>query len=213
LSRKNLVIAVAALAAFALGGLGFVLFQRFHGAGPAPAPHQQAAAAPALGTIATGQVPAPVFLVMDKAAVVRYSKAGMDIARQMQPLVKQIEASLVARRAALERDVAQLQQEANVTPADRDKRIAALNARQNAINADAQKSQEQLQAALASANGDLSKAMETIIPAIVKSHGANLVLDAATLPIADPNLDITGEVIKQLDTKMTTVKLPLNGLK
>ena len=212
MSRKNLLIAVAALAALALGGLGYVLFQRFHSASPA-APQQQAAAGPALPPAATGQVPAPVFLVMDKAAVVRYSKAGLDIARQMQPAVKQIEASLAARRDALDRDAQQLQADTSIAGPERDKRVVVLQARQAAINADAQKRQEQLQTALAAANGQLSKAMETIIPAIVKQHGANLVLDASVLLQANPDLDITGEVIKQLDTKLTTVKLPLDGLK
>ena len=212
MSRKNLLIAVAALAALALGGLGYVLFQRFHAGQPAT-PAAQQAAAPALAPIATGQVPAPVFLVMDKAAVVRYSKAGLDISRQMQPAVKQIEAGLAARRDALDRDASQLAADTSVTGAERDKRIAALTARQAAINADAQKRQAQLQAALAAANGQLSKAMETIIPAIVKQHGANLVLDAAVLPQANPDLDITGEVIKQLDATMSTVKLPMDMLK
>jgi len=212
LSRKNLLIAVAALAALALGGLGYVLFQRFHSSSPA-APQQEQAAAPALGPVATGQVPAPVFLVMDKAAVVRYSKAGVDIGRQMQPVVKQIEASLAARRDALDRDARQLEADSAAAGPERDKRISDLTARQAAINADAQKRQTQLQAALAAANGQLSKAMESIIPAIVKQHGANLVLDAAVLPQANPDLDITGEVIKQLDATMPTVKLPMDGLK
>ncbi len=211
MSRKTLLIAVAALAVVALGGLGFTLFQRFHGARPAA--QQQAAASPALPPIATGQVPVPVFLVLDKSAVVRYSKAGADIARQMQPAVKQIEASLAARRAALERDAQQLQADTSVTGPERDKRVAALTARQDAINAEAQKRQDQLQAALGAANAELSKAMQTIVPGIVRQHNANLVLDASVLPIADPNLDITGEVIKQLDAKVATVKLPLEGLK
>ena len=210
MSRKNLVLAIAALALLALGGLGYVLFQRFHN-GQAPAPQQAAATAPA--PIVTGQVPAPVFLVMDKGAVIRYSKAGLDIARQMEPAVKQIEASLNARRQSLEHDVQLLQADTATVGTERDKRIAALNARQTAINADAQKKQDQLQAALAAANGELSKAVTEIIPGIVKSHGANIVLDASVLPKADPNLDITGEVIKQLDQKLTTVKLPQDALK
>ncbi len=212
MSRKNIVIALAALVFLAIGGLGYYLYHRSQG-GTATAPQQEQASSPAQAPIATGQVPDPVFLVMDKAAVVRFSKAGQDIARQMQPVVQQAQRSLTARREALERDAAALQADTSVPAAERQKRIATLTARQNAIQQDADKRQAALQAALGAANGELSKAMQDIVPGIVKVRGANMVLDAAMLPQFDPALDITAEVIKQLDAKMTTVKMPLDGLK
>jgi len=216
LSRKNIVIsAIAALALLALGGLGYYLFQRYQG-GQASAPEQEASsAAPGAGAPVrpAGKLPDPVFVVLDKAAVVRESKAGKDIARQLQPVVRQIEAGLLARREALDRDAQALERDSTIAPADREKRITALGARQNAINEDAQKRQQQVQTALAAANGELSKAMVQIVPGIVKAHGANMVLDAAVLPKADPAFDITKEVIDQLDARVTAVKLPLEGLK
>lgn len=206
-----MLIAVAAVAVLALGGLGYYLFQRSQqGQGGAP---QEAGstAAPAGGGANAGKVPDPVFLVLDKQAVIRFSKAGQDIARQLQPFVQKTQQDLAGQRAALERQAAQLQANTSLSPADREKQGAALDAKQQALQAEAQRRQQQLSAAMNSANGELSKAMAQIVPAIVKQRGANIVLDRAALPQADPALDITPEVIKQLDARLTTVKVSLDA--
>jgi Skp family chaperone for outer membrane proteins len=211
LSRKNILIAVAAVAVLALGGLGYYLFQRSQqGEGGAPQ-QESSSAAPAAGAASPGGLPAPVFLVLDKQAVVRFSKAGQDIARQMQPFVQKTQESLAGQRAALERQAAQLQANTSLSPAEREKQGAALDAKQQALQAEAQRRQQQLSTAIANANGELSKVMAQIVPAIVKERGANIVLDRAALPQADPALDITPDVIKQLDARLTTVKVSLDA--
>lgn len=213
MSRRNILIAVAALVILALGGLGYYLFQRAEEAADSAAPpaEQASAAAPAPAGKPAGKLPDPVFLVLDKAAVLRFSKAGQDITRQMQPLVQQAQSALAAQRASLDRDAAALQQDTSVTGAERDKRIAALDARQQALQTDVQRRQVQLQETMARANGEVAKMLETIIPPLVKERGANLVMDRAAMPQADPAFDITPEVIKRLDAKMSSVKVTLSA--
>lgn len=210
MSRKNILIAVAAVAVLALGGLGYYLFQRGQ-QDQAGAPPQEAGATSAPGATKPGGLPDPIFLVLDKQAVIRFSKAGQDIARQMQPFVQKTQESLSGQRAALERQAAQLQADTSISAADREKRVAALDAKQQALQAEAQRRQQQLTDAISRANGELSKAMAEIVPAIVKQRGANIVLDRAALPQADPAMDITPEVIKQLDARLTSVKVSLDG--
>ena len=210
MSRKNILIAVAAVAVLALGGLGYYLFQRSQ-QGQAGAPAPEAGAASSAGAAKPGALPDPVFLVLDKQAVIRFSKAGQDIARQMQPFVQKTQTSLASQRDALERQAAQLQADTSLSAADREKRATALDAKQKALQAEAEQRQQQLTDAIARANGELSKAMEQIVPAIVKQRGANIVLDRAALPQADPAFDITPEVIKQLDARLTSVKVSLDG--
>lgn len=212
MSRKNILIAAAAIALLALGGLGYYLFQGRQG-GDTATPEAADTATAGAPVQAPGKLPDPVFLVMDKQGVVQFSLAGKDIARQLQPIVKQIDASIRARREALDREADQLEQDTTLAPAEREKRIAALSARQRALQEEAQKRQQQLQAAMASANAELGKAMAGIVPAIVKERGANIVLDRAALPQVDPAFDITPEVIKRLDAQLTSVKIPLDGLK
>ena len=117
-----MLIAVAAVAVLALGGLGYYLFQRSQqGQGGASQQEASSTAAPAGGGANAGKVPDPVFLVLDKQAVVRFSKAGQDIARQMQPFVQKTQESLAGQRAALERQAAQLQANTSLSPAEREK--------------------------------------------------------------------------------------------
>ena len=209
MSRKNILIAVAVLAVLALGGLGYYLFQRSQGNDSAAPPQQATATAPAPGAHPRGSLPDPVFLVLDKTAVLHFSKAGQDITRQMQPMVQQAQTSIVAQRTALERDAAQLQQDTTLAGPERDKRIAALDARQQALQAEIQRRQIQLQETMARANGEVAKVLETIVPPLVKERGANIVMDRAAMPQADSAFDITPEVIKRLDAKMTSVKVTL----
>lgn len=214
MSRNNILIAVGLLVVLLLGGAGYYFYQRQENAGAA-SPSQEASSAPGLPgatpEVAKGPLPDPVFLVIDRQAVLRFSKAGQDITRQMAPIVKSAQSTIVGQRESLEREAAQLQQDTNMPQAERDKRFAALEARQQSLQADANKRQEQLQAALQRANAPLAKAVEEIIPAIVKERGANIVLDRGAIAQADPAFDITAEVIKQLDAKLPAVAVQMNA--
>lgn len=213
MSRKNTLIAAVVAGLLALGGLGYYLFQQHQG-GNTGASQQAATAvpgAPAADAAPKGPLPAPVFLVLDKQAVLRFSKAGQDIARQMQPVIQQAQNNILAQRQSLERQAADLRANTSLSPDERDKRSGALEAKVQSLQADAQNRQQQLSDALNKANEPLSKAVGDIVPAIVKQRGANLVLDRAALAQADPAFDITQDVIAQLDAKLPTVKVELGG--
>ena len=210
MSRKNTLIAVLVAAVLALGGLGYYFYQRPAGDNAAPAPQAGNAAPAAPAATAKGPLPDPVFVVLDRQAVLRVSKAGQDIARQMQPVVQQAQNSLLAQRAAVDREAQQLQADNSISPADREKRISALETRQQAIQVEAQRKQQQLSETLARANAPISKAVSEIVPAIVKQRGANIVLDRAAIAQAEPAFDITQEVIAQLDARLPTMKVDMN---
>jgi outer membrane protein len=212
LSRQNLLLAALAVILLAVGGLGYYVYQQSQdNAGPG-APAQEASTAAPAGTApkADGPVPAPVFLVLDKAAVLRFSKAGQDIARQVQPVVTQAQNSILGQRQSLEKQAQALQQETTLSDAERQKRTAALEARAQALQNEAARRQQQLQTAMARANEPLSKAVGEIVPAIVKQRGANMVLDRSAVAQADPAFDITQEVITQLDARLPSVKVDMN---
>ena len=215
MSRKNIVIAAVIAGLLALGGLGFYFYQQDQDGSSAP---RQAAGnagptAPSANAPANGPVPAPVFLVLDKQAVLRFSKAGQDIARQMQPVIQQAQNSILGQRQSLEKQASDLQQNTALSPDERDKRGAALQAKSQTLQADAQRRQEQLAGALSRANAPLSKAVGEIVPAIAKQRGANLVLDRAALAQADPAFDITKDVIAQLDARLPSIKVDLGASK
>ena len=211
-----MLIAAAVVALLAAGGLGFYFFQKSQdeaynapqsaadSAAPAAMP---GAAAPA----AKGPLPNPVFLVLDKQAVLRFSKAGQDISRQLQPVIQQAQNNILGQRAALERQANEIRQNNTLSNEEREKRGNALEAKTQQVQVAAQQRQQQLSEALAKANAPISKAVGEIVPAIAKQRGANLVLDRAALAQGDPAFDITQDVIAQLDARLPAVKIDLGG--
>lgn len=214
MSRKNTLIAAATVALLAAGGLGFYFYQQSQ---DGTASHSQQAAdnagpaAPAAAAGAKGPLPAPVFLVLDKQAVLRFSKAGQDLARQMEPLVAQARNNIQAQRASLQSQADALRNDTSLTPAEHDKRVEALQTKAAALEGEAQRKQAQLAEMLNRANDPISKAMSEIVPAILKERGANIVLDRAAIAQADPAFDITPDVIKQLDARLPSVTLNQNA--
>lgn len=213
MSRKNILIAVALLAVLGLGGLGYYLYQKSAMApGTAQTATTEAAGgAPAIPAGAKGQVPDPVFLILNKQAVLRFSKAGQDLARQMEPLVAQARNNIQAQRASLQSQADALRNDTSLTPAEHDKRVEALQTKAAALEGEAQRKQAQLAEMLNRANDPISKAMSEIVPAILKERGANIVLDRAAIAQADPAFDITPDVIKQLDARLPSVTLNQNA--
>lgn len=215
MSRKTLFIAVAALALVLLAGGGayYVLVMRPAG-GSAPA-------APGIATIdasgaaapqpaPAGKLPDPVFLVLDRAAVRRFSKVGQDISRQVQALADQARRDLSVQQAQLENDIKAYQAaSATLTPEQRTSRADALQKRQVALQAAAQRKDAQLTATAQEAYVAVDKVMAPVMEQVVKARGGNLVLDRTALPYAQPSMDITPEVIAQLDAKMPSHKVVL----
>ena len=212
-----MLIAAAVVALLAASGLGFFFYQKAQDEAyttpgqtadaAAPAAKPAAAAAPA----AKGALPDPIFLVLDKQAVLRFSKAGQDISRQMQPVVQKAQSDILGQRAAIERQANDLRQNASLSPEEREKRANALEAKNQQLQAAAQQRQQQLSDALNRANAPVSKAVGEIVPAIAKQRGANLVLDRAALAQGDPAFDITQDVIAQLDARLPAVKIDLGS--
>jgi outer membrane protein len=207
-----MLIAAAVVALLAAGGLGFYFYQKSQDEAynaPQPAADSAAPAATAAAPAAKGPLPNPVFLVLDKQAVLRFSKAGQDISRQLQPVIQQAQTNIMSQRASLERQANDIRQNNTLSNEEREKRGAALEAKTQQLQVAAQQRQQQLSEALAKANAPISKAVGEIVPAIAKQRGANIVLDRAALAQGDPAFDITQDVITQLDARLPSLKVDL----
>lgn len=176
--------------AFALAGLGIF-------------------ATPALAASA----PAPKIVVIDKAAIMQFSKVGQDIARQMQSLANQAKSDLTAQGRALQTEGRTLQQQVAILAPDlKAKRMAAFEAKQKSLQSAAQKKDEQLKAGFYQARQAMEQALGPIVQDVVKQRGANIVMDKQAVVFATANgFDITQDVIAQLDAKMPTYKVNLNA--
>lgn len=198
LSRNTLLIIAAAVIVVA-GGIGaWFLLKSPSG--------QSTPAAPAASS--NGALPEPHVVVLNLAAVMGVSQVGQSVGQQIQALAERAKTDLSAEAKQLQSEAQAI---SKLPEAERAARAAAFAPRQNAFRQRAQEREAQVRAAFAKAQAEISKALEPILRQVTVAHGANLVLDRrATAGLADPSLDITEEVVKQLNAKMSsyTVTLP-----
>lgn len=157
--------------------------------------------------------PAPKIVVIDKAAIMQFSKVGQDIARQMQNLAAQAKKDLTAQGQALQNEGRTLQQQVAILSPDlKAKRMAGFEAKQRSLQSAAQKKDEQLKAGFFQARQAMEQALGPIVQEVVKQRGANIVVDKQAVVFATANgFDITQDVINLLNEKMPNYKVNLNA--
>jgi outer membrane protein len=159
------------------------------------------------------QPPAPRIVVLDKVAILQFSKVGQDVARQVQGYAAQAKADLTAQGKSLQAEGRTLQQQVAILAPDvKAKRIAAFQAREQSLQGAAQKKDEQLKATFMQARQAIEQKLGPILQQVVKERGANMVLDKQAIVMATVNgFDITADVINRLNQQMPTYKVNMNA--
>lgn len=163
--------------------------------------------------LAASAPPQPRIVVIDRAAILQFSKVGQDIAKQVQAYANQAKKDLSAQGNALQKEGQQLQQQVAILAPDLKKqKIAAFEARQSSLQSAAQKKDEQIRGGFMAARVAVEKVLGPILQEIVKERGANMVLDKQAVVYANnPAFDITGEAIEKLNAKMASYKVTLQA--
>jgi outer membrane protein len=169
--------------------------------------------APALVTPALADPPQAKIVVIDRAAIMQFSKVGQDIARQMQTYANQAKADLSAQGRALQNEGRTLQQQVAILAPDvKQKRLDDFRAKEQSLQGAAQRKDDQLKAGFAQARQAMEQNLGPILQQLVKERGANLVLDKQAVVFANASgFDITGEAINRLNQKMPSFKVNLNA--
>src|ERR1700760_4204522 len=103
-------------------------------------------------TAAYADPPPPKIVVLDRRAIMQFSKAGQDIAKQMQSYSNQAKNDLAARGKALQNEGRTLQQQVAILAPDlKAKKLADFQAREQALQGEVQKKDEQMRTAFAQA--------------------------------------------------------------
>ena len=157
--------------------------------------------------------PQPKIVVIDRAAIMQFSKVGQDIARQMQTYANQAKADLQAQGRALQNEGRTLQQQVAILAPDvKQKRLDAFRAREQALQGAAQRKDDQLKAGFAQARQAMEQNLGPILQQLVKERGANLVLDKQAVVFSNTaGFDVTGEAINRLNQKLPAIKVNLNA--
>lgn len=157
--------------------------------------------------------PQAKIVVLDRAAILQFSKVGQDIARQMQTYANQAKNDLQAQGRALQKEGQQLQQQVAILAPDvKQKRLEAFQAKERSLQGIAQRKDEQLKAGFAQARATMEQTLGPILQQLVKERGANLVLDKQAVVFANASgFDITGDAINRLNQKLPSIKVDMNA--
>ena len=159
---------------------------------------------------APAPLPAPRIVVIDRNAILSNSKVGQDILRQLKADHDQDEKDLNSQAAGVRAQIKAFQQQSAIlSAAVRQQKAQELENRQRALQELAQKKDALLQGGLYKARLDVAQAVGPILKQIMAQHGANLLLDKTVVIDSSLNVDITNEVIKRLDQKISTLKVQL----
>jgi Skp family chaperone for outer membrane proteins len=154
----------------------------------------------------------PKILVVNREAILRFSKVGQDIVRQVNDYTKAAEKEFKGQGDSLRKQGESLQQQiAILAPDVKAKRIADFEGKQRALQSKVQQRQELIQGGVIKAREQVEKALGPIIQGIMQEPGGNIVLDRSAVVLATGDIDITRLAVQRLDQKMTKVKVELTA--
>lgn len=160
-----------------------------------------------------GGVPAPKILVIDRNAILRASKVGQDIVRQVTAYTHNAEAEFRAQGDALQKEGRALQQQVAILAPDvKAKKIRDFQGKQAAFQRKVEARQGLIQGGVFKARQQVEGALGPILQGIMQERGANLLFDRSAVLYSTLNIDITGVAIQRLDQKMPSTKVQLVAL-
>jgi outer membrane protein len=163
------------------------------------------------GAPSQGAAPVAKVLVINQEAILRASRVGQDIVRQVTAYTKQAQNEFKGQEDGLRKDGRALQQQlAILAPDVKAKKIADFQAREKNLQTKLQQRQSLIQGGVIKARQQLNQALGPIIQNIMQQRGATLLIDARAVVYGQMNqLDITRQTVQMLDQKMPVVKVEL----
>lgn len=181
-------------------------------AGLSVAPVTSARAADALGGNAV-----PGVCMLSREAVFAQAKVGQAATQRLRQLAQQARSQLDTQRKPLDADIQSFQQKAQSLSEDQRKQQgSALQQRMQAFQSQAGELNQRIQLTRAKAMQRIGQDAEPIVASTYKNHHCGLLLDRDSVLGGNMANDLTAEVIKGLDAKITTISfnlepLPKNG--
>jgi outer membrane protein len=149
-------------------------------------------------------------LIVDRHAIVNGSRLGTNIRAQIIADENKVETDLGPEGSALQKEMDAFQRQSASLPAEvRARKNQALQQEQAAHKQKIQERENLIHGGEIVAGHAYLAAVKSVVHAIMLERGANVVLDKSVVADGVDGLDITSEVIRRLDRKMTNFKVPL----
>ena len=154
------------------------------------------------------QVTVPIILVINRAQLLNESEAGKNIATQANTLRETIAKELEDEFQLIKSEEEQLiAQQSLLAPEVLQERAQKLQLRRQKFQVTQQTKNREYQASIAQATGEIGKVLEPILTEMITERSATILIDRAELIFATPEIDVTAEVMKRLNDKLTEVEL------
>ena len=161
------------------------------------------AAAPA----AKAATPA-VILIVNTEQVFAQAKVGVSVREQLQDLAKKLQAEDKKGQDAIEAEAKKLtEQRALLKPEDLQKKYEALQKKEADHQRKMRQKGQELQLGANKARSEIEAALRPIFAEIMKKNNATILLDQSVVLAGGVDLDVTAEVLKELDAKLTTISV------
>jgi len=149
-------------------------------------------------------------LFVDRHVIINTSKLATNIRAQIMADENKIQDDLGPEDAALRKERADFQsQSASLPPDVRARKDQALQQKEAAHQEKMRERENLVHGGEVVAGHAYLAAVTSVIHAIMLERGASVVLDKSAMADSIDGIDITAEVIRRLDRKMTNFKVPL----
>jgi outer membrane protein len=162
---------------------------------------------------ANAAAPVPKILVIDRNVILRASKVGQDIVRQVNGYTQSAESEFKSEGSALQNEYRALQQQVAILAPDvKARKIRDFQAKQAAFQRKVEARQGLIQGGVFKARQQVEAALGPILQGIMQERGANLLLDRSAVVLGMVNVDITAVAVQRLDQRMPSIKVQLVAL-
>jgi Skp family chaperone for outer membrane proteins len=166
----------------------------------------------AAGSFAAAQANADTIAIINYQKILHESSAGKSVKEQLDAKEKTFQSEMSKKEDELNKEQEKLsQQRAVLSPDAFEKKAKEFRAKTNAAQREVQSKKGALDNALFSASNDIQKAVGDIVANMAKSKGYTMVIPVSQLLYADAKLDITNEVLTQLNSTLPKVTLNFNA--
>lgn len=140
--------------------------------------------------------------------IMRESLAAKSASDQLKAKQEQFANDIKGKEAALKKEDEELAKQRSVLAPDAfEQKVHTFREKAAGIQRDVQGKQVQLNKAYNSALGEMQKTIVEIIAGMASEKGFKVAIPSNQALYADPSLDITDEVLKRLNSKLTKITI------
>jgi Skp family chaperone for outer membrane proteins len=151
-------------------------------------------------------------LVIDRNVLLRASKVGQDMERQINDYRNKAETEFRAEGQALQKEGQALQQQVAILADVKAKKIRDFQAKQSAFQRKLEQRQGLIQGGLYQAQKQVEAALKPVLQGVMQERGANLLIDRGAVVLAPNGIDVTAVAVQRLDQKLPKVQVKLLAL-